>query len=194
MNITRPVINLVSVIATSTWIMLSQQVLAENAAQLPATKHQAESLTGVQATDTPVAPTTAGGMPMSVHQREALSEVQQPGAGGLSLLLSGTQEVPAVTTSASGRGAVTIGADKTVSGGISTSGIVGTAAHIHAAAVGENGPVLITLVKDTEDGWLVPADTSLTDAQYAMFKAGELYVNVHSAAHPAGEIRAQLKP
>jgi hypothetical protein len=34
----------------------------------------------------------------------------------------------------------------------------------------------------------------LTDAQYKAFKAGDLYVNVHSAQHQGGEIRGQLKP
>ena len=33
----------------------------------------------------------------------------------------------------------------------------------------------------------------LTEAQMASFKAGNLYVNVHSAANPGGEIRGQLK-
>jgi hypothetical protein len=38
-----------------------------------------------------------------------------------------------------------------------------------------------------------PAGAKLTDAQYAAYKAGNLYVNVHSAKNPGGEIRAQLK-
>ena len=37
------------------------------------------------------------------------------------------------------------------------------------------------------------ADAKLTEAQYAAYKAGNLYVNVHSAKNPGGEIRAQLK-
>ena len=34
----------------------------------------------------------------------------------------------------------------------------------------------------------------LQDAHYQAFKDGKLYINVHSAAHPKGEIRGQIKP
>jgi hypothetical protein len=34
----------------------------------------------------------------------------------------------------------------------------------------------------------------LGDDQMKAFKAGDLYVNVHSVANPGGEIRGQLKP
>jgi hypothetical protein len=33
----------------------------------------------------------------------------------------------------------------------------------------------------------------LTDAQYDAYKAGGLYINVHSSEHKSGEIRGQLK-
>ncbi len=108
--------------------------------------------------------------------------------------LSGDQEVPPVKTEASGSGTITINADKTVSGKIMTRGIAGVAAHIHDGEMGKNGPVSVPLAKDGDGQWAVPAGAKLTDAQYAAFQKGDLYVNVHSAAHPGGEIRGQLKP
>lgn len=108
--------------------------------------------------------------------------------------LSGSEEVPAVTTSASGAGTITIKEDKTVIGSITTKDVVGVAAHIHLAPVGKNGPPVITLTKKSDNEWSVPEGSKLTDEQYAAYKAGNLYVNVHSAANKSGEIRGQLKP
>ena len=107
--------------------------------------------------------------------------------------LTGTEEVPALTTTASGNGSITVAEDHTVTGTITTTGIQGTAAHIHMAAAGQNGPVIVPLKKDG-DTYSVPEGSKLTDQQYEAYKAGNTYVNVHSAAHPGGEIRAQLKP
>lgn len=108
--------------------------------------------------------------------------------------LSGSQEVPPVTTSASGSGAITVGADKSVSGSITTTGVAGTAAHIHEGPSGKNGPVIVPLTKTSDNVWSVAAGAKLTDAQNESYKAGNLYVNVHSAANKGGEIRDQLKP
>ena len=112
----------------------------------------------------------------------------------LKVTLTGNQEVPPVTTAAKATGEITIKADKSVTGKISAKGIEGTMAHIHMAAPGKNGPPIITLEKGSDGSWTVPEGSKLTDEQYAAYKAGNLYVNVHSAEHKGGEIRTQLKP
>ena len=113
---------------------------------------------------------------------------QQP----LSISLKGSAEVPPVTTSAMGSGQITVLPDHTVSGSIKTSGLVPTMAHIHEAAAGKNGPPIITLTQTANDSFAVPSGARLTDAQYTSYTTGKLYVNVHSAQYPNGEIRAQL--
>lgn len=115
-------------------------------------------------------------------------------AGDIKVQLAGDHEVPPVTTAATGTGTITVGEDKSVSGSVTTKGMSGVAAHIHQAAAGKNGPPIIALEKTADGTWSVPKGSKLTDEQYAALKAGELYVNVHSADHKGGEIRAQLKP
>jgi hypothetical protein len=112
----------------------------------------------------------------------------------VNVTLTGGEEVPPVSTAARGAGSIHINMDKSVSGSVTTTGIAGVAAHIHTGARGANGPVTVGLVKTSENVWSVPAGAKLTDPQYAAFKAGNFYVNVHSAAHKGGEIRGQLNP
>lgn len=114
---------------------------------------------------------------------------------GSNVTLSGAEEVPPVTTSASGSGTISVKDDKSVSGSVTTTGVAGTAAHIHMGAKGRNGPVIVPLTKSSDGNtWTVPEGRTLTDAQYEAYKAGNLYVNVHSAANKGGEVRGQLKP
>ena len=108
--------------------------------------------------------------------------------------LSGNQEVPPVKTAATGNATAMIKADKSVSGKITTTGIDAIAAHIHEGEAGKNGPVIVPFTKAADGTWSTAPDAKLTDSQYASYLAGNLYVNVHSAANKAGEIRAQLKP
>ena len=111
----------------------------------------------------------------------------------IKVTLTGEQEVPAVKSAGLGAGTISVSTDHSVSGSVTTTGIAGTAAHIHDAAPGNNGPMVMPL-KKTGDTYAVPAGAKLTDAQAASFEAGDLYVNVHTAANPGGEIRGQLKP
>ena len=77
-------------------------------------------------------------------------------ASAAGVTLTGAQEVPPVNTRASGVSSI----------------VNATAAHIHMAPAGQNGPVIIPLNKTGDNS----------------------YVYVHSAANPGGEIRLQLKP
>ena len=114
-------------------------------------------------------------------------------AEAMNVKLSGDQEVPPVQTSGSGSGTITIGDDGSVSGSVTAAGFTPTAAHIHEGAAGKNGPVIVPFTKDG-DKFGPAAGAKLTPDQLKAFKAGNLYVNIHSAAHPGGEVRAQLKP
>ena len=123
-----------------------------------------------------------------------LLSTSQVFAGDSKVSLTGKEEVPAVETAATGTGTITVGADKSVSGSVTTKGVEGVAAHIHHAATGKNGPPIVALEKTGDGVWSVPKGSKLTEEQLAAYKAGELYVNVHSAANKGGEIRGQIKP
>ncbi|HMO47054.1 MAG TPA: CHRD domain-containing protein [Rubrivivax sp.] len=110
------------------------------------------------------------------------------------LELSGANEVPPVTTAASGTGTITVADDGSVSGSVKATGLSATMAHIHLGARDKNGPVIIALTQSANGEWPVPAGAKLSAEQMRSCKAGELYVNVHTEAHKGGEIRAQLSP
>lgn len=112
--------------------------------------------------------------------------------------LSGEQEVPSVTTGASGRGYVLVDtADLTVELVVLTEGVDNaTAAHIHTGPAGENGDILVALEQITSEPgkWVTPAETAITEEILAVLISGGHYVNVHTPAFPNGEIRGQMFP
>jgi len=114
-------------------------------------------------------------------------------AADVKVTLSGDQEVPAVKTDGKGTGTITVADDGSVSGSVTTTGVKGTMAHIHQAAAGANGPVIVPFTKDG-DTYKAPAGAKLTPDQLKEFKAGNTYFNVHSDANKGGEVRGQLKP
>ena len=114
-------------------------------------------------------------------------------AADVKVTLSGDQEVPAVKTDAKGSGTITVADDGSVSGSVTTTGVKGTMAHIHQAASGANGPVIVPFTKDG-DTYKAPAGAKLTPDQLKEFKAGNTYFNVHTDANKGGELRGQLKP
>jgi hypothetical protein len=115
------------------------------------------------------------------------------GGKSVPVTLSGAEEVPPVSVPGSGKGSFTIAEDGAVQGSVTTTGVQGTMAHIHMGARGQNGPVIVPLTK-TGDTYAAPAGAKLTPAQMQAFKAGNLYVNVHTDRNKGGEVRGQLVP
>ena len=111
--------------------------------------------------------------------------------------LTGLQEVPANASPASGNGTALLdNVANTITVNESWSGLVGpaTASHIHTGAVGVNGAVTFAFAS-------VPAATSgsipqqvfaMTAAQITALTTGGMYMNIHDAVFPGGEIRGQL--
>jgi hypothetical protein len=122
---------------------------------------------------------------------EIRGQIDKPGAVKLATL-TGAQETPAVTTPALGGGALSFdAATGRVGGFFVASGLVNaTAAHVHNAARGTPGGVVITLLGGPGI-WVVPDNTIRPDLA-AAFAADNLYYNAHTTANPAGEIRGQI--
>ena len=115
------------------------------------------------------------------------------GGKSVPVKLTGAEEVPPVSVPGSGSGSFTIGDDGAVQGSVTTTGVQGTMAHIHMGARGQNGPVIVPLTKNG-DTYTAPAGAKLTEAQMQAFRAGNLYVNVHTDRNKGGEVRGQLQP
>lgn len=144
----------------------------------------------------------AGGLYLNVHSAaapagEIRGQIVPPGVTVGFADLMGLQEVPGVATTASGQGGVTV--NRTTGRAtihVTTRGVVDpTAAHLHEAPGGRNGPVLIPLTQDGSDPrhWFA-VDQVVSAAVLAAFDAGGTYLNVHTAAHGGGEIRGQVAP
>lgn len=105
--------------------------------------------------------------------------------------LTGAQQVPAVASTASGTGLVTVDTDNSsMLASVVLTGVAATEVHIHQGAIGANGPLAIPLTLDPSGVWITRVP--LNDAQYGALRSGNFYIDVHTAANPAGELRGQL--
>ncbi|MBM3985902.1 MAG: CHRD domain-containing protein [Planctomycetes bacterium] len=104
--------------------------------------------------------------------------------------IDGTQETPPNTSTAGGWARVTLNAGNTLTYDVRTWGLSATSAHIHDGAAGVGGPIVVALA----GGPTVWSGTSaaLTVAQVADLRSEGLYVNIHTAGFPLGEVRGQL--
>lgn len=112
----------------------------------------------------------------------------------LTAALSGAQEVPPNDKSATGQAEVTFNKDtQELKYRVTYAGLSGpaTGAHIHGpAAAGANGPVVVPFASP---GSPISGEARLNPTQAGDLLAGLYYVNIHTAAHPGGEIRGQLR-
>jgi hypothetical protein len=128
--------------------------------------------------------------------------------------LSGENQVPAMTSTVTGKATIDLLEDGTIEykvnlanpDGVALLGAAG--AHIHCGAIDANGPVVAFLAQPVEGGRMeeevdfsgVLDDSSIVDDTcgatiamlYASIRAGGAYINVHSTENPTGEVRGQI--
>jgi Cu/Zn superoxide dismutase len=117
--------------------------------------------------------------------------------------MNGATETPPNTEKAMGTATLTLAGNQ-LRYTITLQGLSGpaTAAHIHLGKVGVSGPPVYTFtIKKIADGTLAEGSVDLTkdvskgvsgDSLKVLLNNGNAYVNVHTAAHGAGEIRGQV--
>ncbi|MDF3834615.1 CHRD domain-containing protein [Cupriavidus basilensis] len=113
--------------------------------------------------------------------------------------LTGAQEVPAMQTQGSGSADLTYDpATRVVTWTVTYTGLSSeaTMAHFHGpAAAGKNADVKIWVSgKGAPATSPIKGQTTLSAADAKAFLAGDMYINVHTKDHPAGEIRGQVVP
>ena len=138
-----------------------------------------------------------GRLYVNIHSRarpagEIRGQFNRVSGAGFSISLSGDQENPAVATGSSGTGWAWLDTTGHIRYRATIAGLSDTltAAHFHSAAPGTSGPVIhpVSFADSTTQ------DTAATFADSLLVKMlkGGVYLNVHSKAHPGGEIRGQL--
>lgn len=121
--------------------------------------------------------------------------------------LSGAMETPANATKGTGTASFTLSGNR-LTYSVTVHGLSGpaTGAHIHVGAAGVAGSPVYTLkiMSKMKSGTVARGTIDLTkqvsagvsgDSLKTLLNYGNAYVNVHTAAHPDGELRGQvMKP
>lgn len=145
---------------------------------------------------------------------EALARMFMVFDGGdeFAATLTGAEEVPPVATEASAAARFTLNADGTLSYELRATGPIqnATQAHIHLGARRQNGPVVLFLfglttgqnfqagdliasgTVDDSDVIARPGFTNTIANLVQRMRQGRTYANLHTTAHPGGEVRGQI--
>jgi len=156
-------------------------------------------------------------LPLSVAGSSLFPSFNKDDMFKFTAFASGDQEVPPVVTSTTGKLSLEFEKDfSEVDFDLDVfDGVAITQAHLHCKVAGDNGPVVVFLLAfnaaginvdgDLSAGTLMNSDIGANGANcptpivniaslYWAIQKGEIYLNVHSVAHPGGEIRAQVFP
>jgi hypothetical protein len=130
----------------------------------------------------------------------AVGASARPEASSIQLrtVLTADQEVPAPTGDVgAARGTFTATVTRTDAGAsiswqLTFTGLTGNAgaAHIHQAAAGASGPVVLPLCGPCQSP--LSGTGTLSEAALGAIESGTAYVNIHTPTNAAGEIRGQL--
>jgi hypothetical protein len=121
---------------------------------------------------------------------ELRGQIIPPGATLYSGALLGRNEVPPVSTQATGAAQFVLSADlSTLAYEIDVSGIIPTAADMDDGAPGRDGAMLYQLTLDQSGA---AGNINYASNDLSALQGGDTYANVHTASNPEGELRAQL--
>jgi CHRD domain len=110
----------------------------------------------------------------------------------LRAFLSPAFETPALVTTGQGKASAQFNvATNVLTVSATNTGFAGTVAHVHRGAQGVAGPVVFGL-SPGPNTWSGSATLSAADVDNLLNEG--LYVNIHSAANPGGQVRGQLIP
>lgn len=122
--------------------------------------------------------------------------------------LTGSAEVPPNSSASTGSARFTVDGSQ-LEYTLDVQNVAGAiAAHIHTGAAGTNGPPIVFLFQQAAPGATVSGGSLAAgavdasdmiasagvsyDSMLSLIRRGNAYVNVHTTARPAGEIRGQI--
>lgn len=116
---------------------------------------------------------------------------------GSNISLSSDQSIPPNNANGTGTGNISVNKSTgELSGSFTFSNLTDdiTVAHIHAGRIGETGPIIVDLEKDPNrpNIYNIPQGSKLEGQNLKDLLAGNAYVNAHTEANPAGEVRGQV--
>jgi len=138
-----------------------------------------------------------GRLYVNVHSRtypggEIRGQFQVISGAGFSISLSSSQETPPTGTGGTGTGWAWLDSTGHVRYRVTIAGLSDTltGAHFHTGAPGVSGPVVHPV--SFNDSTSQDSAVTFADSLLIRMLKGGMYFNVHTKAHPGGEIRGQL--